>query len=225
MRTLIIGDIHGCANEFRELLYSCDITPEDDVILVGDLVNKGPDSAGAVATARQFGAKMVRGNHEARLLALRERARRTPVSAETRAYLESFSPADWAYLESAPLQLILPLKVRLDERTFPSVRVVHAGVDPSRSPLAQDPSVLMNIRTFDDSTPSPRPFGTPWASHYTGPELIVFGHDARRMLQRHPFALGLDTGCCYGGELTGALIQDGELRILSVPARRVYQEF
>lgn len=226
MRTLIIGDIHGCADEFRQLLYECDYHPDDRVFLVGDLVNKGPRSAEAVALARSIGAVLVRGNHEERLLAIRRRARLGAVlSNETRAYLASFTPADWAYLENAPLQEVLSTRVRHQARTFRTIRIVHAGIDPSRSPRTQDPHVLMNVRTFDDGVPSPQPFGTGWATKYMGPDLIVFGHDARRRLQQHPFALGLDTGCCYGGELSCALIERGELHLLSTPARRTYQEF
>ena len=39
----------------------------------------------------------------------------------------------------------------------------------------------------------------PWASSWTGPQTVYFGHDAARGLQRHPNALGVDTGgrCMY----------------------------
>lgn len=45
-RTIIVGDIHGCATEFRQLLETVDYKPGHDLlILAGDLVNKGPASA------------------------------------------------------------------------------------------------------------------------------------------------------------------------------------
>jgi hypothetical protein len=43
---------------------------------------------------------------------------------------------------------------------------------------------------------------------YVGPPFVVYGHDAKRKLQMHTWARGLDTGCCYGGSLTGLLIND-----------------
>ena len=64
-RVIIVGDIHGCLNEFKSLLAACNYEPAlTSVILVGDLVNKGPYSAQVVKFAREIGAYSVRGNHD-----------------------------------------------------------------------------------------------------------------------------------------------------------------
>jgi adenine/guanine phosphoribosyltransferase-like PRPP-binding protein len=56
-RTIVVGDIHGCALEFDDLLRSLGFAQGvDRVVLVGDLVARGPDSAGVVELARSCGA-------------------------------------------------------------------------------------------------------------------------------------------------------------------------
>lgn len=63
-RVVIIGDIHGCFEELVELLNRCSVDENTNVILVGDLVNKGPYSAEVVAFARRNKFLSVRGNHD-----------------------------------------------------------------------------------------------------------------------------------------------------------------
>src|SRR4051812_578872 len=68
-RTLIIGDVHGCLDELKDLLdvAATEGMPEQ-IILVGDLVAKGPDSQGVLQFARQRGIRAVLGNHDAKVL-------------------------------------------------------------------------------------------------------------------------------------------------------------
>lgn len=44
-RLIAIGDIHGCHKEFEDLLDKLDLTKDDRLILLGDLINRGPTAA------------------------------------------------------------------------------------------------------------------------------------------------------------------------------------
>ncbi|KAI3335474.1 Metallo-dependent phosphatase [Ustulina deusta] len=69
-RLIIIGDVHGHLKALEALLQKAEfsVSRGDTVIFAGDMVNKGPDSAGVVAFAMRIGAYAVRGNHEDRVL-------------------------------------------------------------------------------------------------------------------------------------------------------------
>jgi diadenosine tetraphosphatase ApaH/serine/threonine PP2A family protein phosphatase len=190
------------------------------VILVGDLVAKGPDSRGVVRWARETGAESVLGNHDDHVVRALDGDR--AVKKHHQEVARSLAPADAEWLRSRPLW------IRVDEQgagageNAPHV-VVHGGLVPGVALEAQSRDHLLNLRSIDaEGHPSKRLDGTPWAALWPGPERVVFGHDAIRGLQRHPFALGLDTGCVYGRALTALVLPENDL--VSVPARRAYAE-
>lgn len=221
MRTLIIGDVHGCLDELRDLLRACGHTSSDRVVLVGDLVAKGPDSRGVIALAREIGALAVRGNHDERMVRWWNGGKD---EAERAAGLAAMKPAHRRVAESLREEDLewlsdLPLWLRLPEH---QALVVHGGLFPGVPLEEQDVDLLLNLRSITaDERPSKRAGGgTPWAASWKGPEHVYFGHDAKRGLQIHPFATGLDTGCVYGGRLTAMVLP--ERRLVTVPARRVW---
>ncbi|KAI1742068.1 Metallo-dependent phosphatase [Xylaria scruposa] len=69
-RLMVIGDVHGHLKSLEALLRKAEFSAArgDTVIFAGDMVNKGPDSAGVIELAMKIGAFGVRGNHEDRVL-------------------------------------------------------------------------------------------------------------------------------------------------------------
>ena len=218
-RTLIVGDVHGCREELEDLLEESGWEEDDQLVLVGDLVAKGPDSLGVIRLMRELGGLAVRGNHDQHCLkwwdakcAGDDLPDLKPAHQRVADELED---EDWEWLAALPLWLELPEHDTL---------VVHAGLLPDLPLEDQDPYDLMNMRSIlDDGTPS-RSYeeGTPWPSVWPGPRLVAFGHDAVRGLQNRSHSVGLDTGCVYGGWLTGLWLPRRDL--VSVPARATYAE-
>jgi predicted phosphodiesterase len=207
-RTVIIGDVHGCIVELRKLLELAEVGPSDEIICVGDLVRKGPDSAGVLKWAMETpNLRCVLGNHDARLLFR---------------WFEGQKPdcgsADWelhrdlgdSYNDAMEFIRSWPLYIETG-----GFVVVHAGLDPRISSLRlQSPSDLMTIRV-------PEGMKIPWYEGYSRDQLVVFGHWARNEPVIRPNAIGLDTGCVYGGSLTALILP--ERRLISVPAEKAYQ--
>ncbi len=215
-RHLVVGDVHGCLEELDELI-ALVADPGRRVVLVGDLVAKGPDSHGVVRRAEELGVLAVRGNHEEHALRWWRAVKKGDEPPKRkkvylRAY-QSLEDRDFRYLDALPYHLALPAHGAL---------VVHAGLMPGVPLEAQDPKNLVGMRNVHAGRAEKHiDVGIPWGSLYAGPEHVFFGHDAIRKLQRHLHATGLDTGCCYGGRLTGMLLPEREL--VSVPAKKVWQ--
>jgi len=196
---LFVGDVQGCAAELRDLLEVSGFDPaRHRLALCGDLINRGPDSAGVLELARRLDARTVIGNHEVALLEGERSATLDVVRQQLGASL-----GQWlAWLES------LPLFIRED-----GYILVHAGIAPGKRPEECTRSELTEIRIVD---------GRPWFDFWPGPETVIFGHWAQRGKVDLPRCKGLDTGCVYGGWLTG--LWWPRLEWVSVPARRRWFE-
>ena len=91
-RFVFVGDVHGQRQSLDELLEKINFeTGHDHLVLVGDLINKGPDSAGVVQLAMDLGASAVRGNHEDRVLAAYDSIHAA----------NAYSPKPWQSIASA----------------------------------------------------------------------------------------------------------------------------
>ncbi|MCB1105133.1 MAG: metallophosphoesterase [Cephaloticoccus sp.] len=214
-RIIAIGDIHGCHQEFAELLQLIKLQPEDQLILVGDLVNRGPDSSKVIQLARAHRAISLLGNHERRLLAARQHPDRVKVRDSDRVTFEQLKPEDWAYLEAMPLT---------HEISELNTVFVHGGFLPDRPWREQGAEIVTEIQVINEAgRPCKRreaPEALPWADHWTGPPFVVYGHTPREDVYKLKWSICLDTACAMGGHLTAFVLP--ERRLVQVKAKRRY---
>jgi len=224
-RTVLIGDVHVCTDELEDLLERVRfVEGTDRLVLVGDLLVRGPDVHGTLALIRRVGGRAARGNHEEKLLGWRRRKK--DLGPDHLRVARELSGGEWRFLEALPLWIDLPEH---------DLRVVHAGVVPG-VPIARVPAeALLKMRTVDarGRWSDDADGGTLWGNLYTGPPHVVFGHYARSEPQLHAWATGLDTGCVYGGKLTAMVLGEGQTvprgeaarsLLRSVPALRTYYD-
>ena len=130
MALYLIGDLQGCDDALRRLLEKCDFSPSRDTLfLLGDLVNRGPDSLGVLRRLMHLGpaARCLLGNHDLHLLALAHGIRKPHRGDTLAAVLDAPDRAavlDW---------LVAQRLAMLENFHGHDVLMVHAGVVPSWS--------------------------------------------------------------------------------------------
>lgn len=205
-RVIAIGDIHGCALEFEALIDKLGLTRHDRLVLLGDLVNRGPDSAGVIALARRYAHRALLGNHELRLLNYRRTGDPTHLKKSDYETLRQLSADDWSYLAQMPLTYHLP--------EFDTV-LVHGGFLPDRPWRGQPDRVVTRIQVVGpDGEPhkiSDFPRSPHWSDVWRGPPFVVYGHTPRPEPKRLTWSLGIDTGCVRGGSLTACVLPGREI--------------
>jgi hypothetical protein len=216
-RLIAIGDIHGCHREFSDLLDKLALEKSDRVILLGDLVNRGPDSAKVIALAREHAHLSLLGNHELRLLNSRKTGDPTHLKKSDRDTLKQLSTRDWTYLSAMPLT---------HHERAADVVLVHGGFLPSQPWQRQPARIVTRIQVVaKDGTPQKRsdvPNAPHWSELWSGPPLVIYGHTPRPTVSRLKWSLGIDTGCVLGGSLSACILP--EKRIVQVKARAKYYQ-
>ena len=214
-RTIAIGDVHGCANEFEELLTKLELKPDDLVIQVGDLVNRGPYSHRVIELAREYQVKSIIGNHELRLLTARVKNKPSLLNQYDLITLQELTKDDWNYLEAMPNFVY--------EAQIDTV-VVHGGFLPNKPWQMQGSDIITNIQVIDNkgraAKRSDAPDAAPWADSWGGSPFVVYGHTPRLNVFERKGSIGIDTGCVYGGHLTAYIIEDKSL--IQVRAHNAY---
>lgn len=239
MRHIIIGDVHGMLSELENLVGKLHLTSEDKVIFVGDLVDKGVDSPGVVRFVRRLSEThnvvVVEGNHEGKHRQHRKnlqngKGRQGPVNDIT----ECLSTEDVEFMDGfEPFH-------RIPEH---GILVVHGGIPGNMDSFPESIEEFKGLsnrqrkrilkinrtRIVEKDTGKFRPSGEEqpddpfWSEVYDGRfGHVVFGHEPFMdgpQMQKH--STGIDTGCVYGGRLTGLVIEpDGSRSFVSVKGRQ-----
>jgi serine/threonine protein phosphatase 1 len=207
---LVVGDIHGCYAELLDLVDLAGLGPGDEVLAVGDLVDRGPEAVEVFDFFRRRpGAGSVLGNHERKHLRW-SRGELEPALSQriARLLLGDQYPAFLAFAAALPLY-----------RDLPEALVVHGFWEPGVPLERQRENVLAG--TLSGEQYLVERYRQPWYELYDGTRPLVVGHrayrrDGRPLVWRGR-VFGLDTGCVHGGRLTGLVLPG--FRLVSVPAR------
>ena len=250
-RLIVIGDVHGCVEELAELDRKLKIKDDDHVVFVGDLMDKGPHSTVTVAYINHLREQRVRvtlveGNHEEKYRRFRyhedislETGRKNPMlgAERMRETMMRLKRKDIEFLDSAVLWYRDPIR---------NLLVVHGGIplwmkrlphpkkwrNSQRGPRERA-AVILRLR-YQDHAGNMIKLGDEkrhhnfWADRYDGRfGTVLFGHEPfwdPAVPKQFKHAIGMDTGCCYGGALTAAVYEDRveEPWFCSVKAREEY---
>ena len=231
-RVYAVGDCHGCLEALRGLRAAivADSTRADAagpradrrvVVYLGDYVDRGPDSRGVVESLvgeplAGFESVHLLGNHEAFMRRFLDGEEVASVwmmnggGATLRSYgldVAALAGPNARDLRDA-LTAAVPEAHRafLDGLTLSHVEgdyfFVHAGVRPGVPLAAQEADDLLWIR---------EPFLGSTADHG---KVVVHGHSATAEVAVRPNRIGIDTGACYGGQLTALVLEGGQHRFL-----------
>jgi predicted phosphodiesterase len=216
-RVTVIGDVHEHEQQFNELVEKIKPSPENLLVSVGDLYDKGFGTSAAESVTRTIRgltekglAYIVQGNHEVK------RVRRSVTSGRP------MSPElQWLAAQPLGISFVFANQTRLT--------IVHGGVKPSHTwkdlPSNSD---LVYIRTLDDegeyiplrwitnddgsrALKAKKP-GKPWHEIYDGRfGYIASGHDAQKdgVPKFYKHSCNLDTACYATGIMTAQVFGEG----------------
>jgi serine/threonine protein phosphatase 1 len=192
----VIGDVHGCADSLRQLLAQLPL--DDRVVLCGDVINRGPRILETMELAWTLVASgravWLQGNHEADLVRGLHQgnwmAQQALAGCDTYRQLGDRLCRRWlARLEE------LPITYRGH-----GWLATHAGFDPA---------------TWEPDLTIRGPF---WNAYDGRFGTVVIGHTPGLRVRHHGRIVMVDTGACYGGELSAYCPETGA--VCAVPGRR-----
>ncbi|MDD4096811.1 MAG: polynucleotide kinase-phosphatase, partial [Oscillospiraceae bacterium] len=230
----IIGDIHGCYDELSELLVKlgyavnpeqCTATPPDGrkAVFLGDLCDRGPKNIEVLKLVMgmvQAGdAWCVAGNHDVKLLKKLKGAN-VQMTHGLDVTIEQ--------LQGQSDEFITDVKNFIDSRishyVFDEGKLVAAHAGLKEKYQGRGSGRVRDFCLYGETTGETDEYGLPirlsWADNYRGRALVVYGHTPVPEVQYLNNTVCIDTGCVFGGKLSGYRYPEKE--IIQVEAKREY---
>lgn len=215
---VIVGDIHGCFDEFQELLYKIGWNPKTNIIIhTGDLIDRGPKIRETLEFAMNPANNMysLMSNHEYNLLKYLRGSPAKPSLGKTiyqiRESLKQPFLLDW--LES------LPYIIRWSEDCY----VVHAGIAPQVSINRQKKETCIYVRAWNPLTQKmskERERDKPWYTFTHNEDIkIFFGHQIHCFSWISPYAVAMDGGVAFGNTLRACINGKKIIEVQSISRR------
>ena len=215
-RVIIYGDIHGCLDEFKSLRKDIKPSQTDIEISVGDFLNKGPKSTKTLHYLNKHNILSTMGNNEEKIIKLYKKYKK-----EGEDFLKTLKPSDIATLKDIKKDDLKYLKSLPYFIKIANLTVVHAGIKTGvtlgENMSEEDKKQLTLLRFYNKDYES-IPYSDKenrfvfWSEIYDGGEgFVVFGHHPFEEVKIEKNAIGIDTGCVYGGKLTAIVFEyDGK---------------
>jgi serine/threonine protein phosphatase 1 len=210
MRTIVVGDIHGCYKELKQLIVDLEDNQEynkdtDRLIFLGDYIDRGKDSYQVVQYIKELQKNndnviALMGNHEQMCIDFMTQNTESWLWNGYGVTLDSYG--NYAKLEK-DIEWMKKLPLYYEDEHFV---YVHAGINPNK-PLKENSdyellwereNFLYNRTKFDKT--------------------VVFGHTPSLTVMGgyKPYRtsagnIGIDTGCVFGGYLTALIIEDDKV--------------
>ncbi|WP_298508390.1 metallophosphoesterase [uncultured Kordia sp.] len=188
-KTYIIGDIHGCYDEFIALLNQIGVTDDDLVISLGDIVDRGNKSLELYHYFKnRTNSVVLMGNHERKHLNGVLSYSQEIVKVQFGDEYEGFR----TWLETLPYYYETPEAI-----------IVHAFFEHDKSLYEQKEEVLAGTTSGSRYLEEKYEEGTYWSDYYTGEKPIIYGHHVvgeTPKIKNNTY--GIDTGACHAGKLT-----------------------
>ena len=221
MKTLIIGDIHGCVQTLKDLLAKAG--PVDEIISVGDLIDRGPNSYAVIKLCQELNIKTCLGNHE--LMAIE--AIDHYLDAQYFKLL-TLKESDWFYNGGQAAFKSIPPEELANVSSYLKTLPIYIETEHKLNGL---PVVVSHtaLNTLADTLPTDNTYTNRailtliWnrqQSHDRCKFFSIYGHTINTAPIISPTGINLDTGCFLAKEphcLTAALLEDDSYSLISVP--------